>query len=262
LAEQWYAAGTQDPALGIRLKDIRASLYGSQQHYGVAVELLEEVYRGRKGLADRNGAARALVGKGVFTAYLGRLDEAFHLFDEALDLLGSSQESELREAILHNKIHFLTDACRFDEALNLLMRHRSDLWEWGGNVSRYKLLDVEGRIQAGLGHLDLAESLFRQSKEGFRSSRIIGHEALAGLHLSTVVLRQDRSRYSEAVALAVEALNAFTQLHVQPQVEEALFVLVDAIQQGLVTATLLESVADFIRKADYNRRARYQPRFE
>jgi hypothetical protein len=45
-------------------------------------------------------------------------------------------------------------------------------------------------------------------------------------------------------------------------VEEALNVLLDAIQEGLVTAPLLQSVADFVRRAEHDRRAKYQPRFE
>lgn len=77
-----------------------------------------------------------------------------------------------------------------------------------------------------------------------------------------VILRQSQSRYPEAVTLAVEALQTFTQLRVQPQVEEALNILVDSIQARLVTAVLLESVADFVRRAEHDRRMRYHPRFE
>lgn len=129
-------------------------------------------------------------------------------------------------------------------------------------MSRCRLLDIEGRIHAGLGHLDLAESFFRQSKEGFKENGVHGHEALAGLHLAAVILRQDHSRYMEAVTLAVESLATFTQLRVKPQVIEALTVLAHAIKDSLLTATLLQSIADFVRKAEHDRRARYQPRFE
>ncbi|HEY2739257.1 MAG TPA: hypothetical protein VGK45_12700 [Thermoanaerobaculia bacterium] len=64
------------------------------------------------------------------------------------------------------------------------------------------------------------------------------------------------------MTLAVESLATFTQLQVKPQVIEALTVLAHAIKDSIVTATLLQSVADFVRKAEHDRRARYQPRFE
>ncbi len=260
-AEQWFAAGTQCDLLWLRLQDVRASLYGAQQHYQSAIDLLDEVFKGRLQLGDHAGAARALVGKGVFTAYRGLTKDAFAYFDDALELIGH-REPNLTETILHNKILFMVDAGLFGQAFELLETHRSSLWRERGRMGRYRLLDIEGLIHAGLGHLELAESFFRQSKEGFRQTGVHGHEALAGLHLATVILRQDPNRYMEAVTLAVESLATFTQLRVKPQVIEALTVLAHAIKDSIVTATLLQSVADFVRKAEHDRRARYQPRFE
>lgn len=260
LAERWYAAGTQDDALGFRLKEIRASLYGSQEHYEAAIELLEEVFRSRRALGDRRGAARTLHKKGLFTAYAGRLEEAFDLFDRSLELIDPEQEPELRASTLHNKILFMVDAGRAEEAARLLSQNRYGLAR--GRLGRLKLLGVEARIHAGLGHFDAAEHVLRQVTQELSAAGMQGHEALATLDLATVVLRQGRNRHSEAVNLTVEALKAFTQLQVRPQVEEALNVLLDAIRQELVTATLLQSVTDFVRKAEHDRRSRYQPRFE
>jgi tetratricopeptide (TPR) repeat protein len=260
LAERWYAAGTQDTALGLRLKDVRASLYASQEHYEDAIELLEEVFQGRLKLGDLRGAAKALVGKGLFTNYAGRSEEAFGLFDRSLELIDPDREPELRASTLHNKILAMVDAGRPEEALRFLDENRHELAL--GRINHVRLLGVEARISASRGCFKTAEHLLRRATQEFVAVDMPGHEALATLDLANVVLRQDRSRYSEAVTLATAALRIFSQLKVRPQVEEALNILLDAIQEGLVTATLLESVADFIRKADYNRRARYQPRFE
>jgi hypothetical protein len=163
----------------------------------------------------------------------------------------------------HNSIDFMVDAGRYAEALEILLAHRRDLLVLDGRVNRWKLLGVEGRVYGGLGQLDLAESLFREARKGCleaAGAKKVG--ALATLELATVVLRQSRLRYPEAVTLAVEALQIFTEFQVKPQIVEALNVLADAIQQGLVTATFLQSVADFVRKAEYDRRARFEPRFE
>lgn len=108
----------------------------------------------------------------------------------------------------------------------------------------------------------LAESLLREAREGFLKVGEQQPAALATLYLATTILRQSRARHPEAITLAIEALQIFTQLQVKPQVIEALTVLTQAIQQGLVTATLLQTVADFIHKAEHDQRARFQPRFE
>jgi tetratricopeptide (TPR) repeat protein len=262
LAERWYAYGNQDPALGLRLKDIRASLYGAQQHYDAAIELLEGVFQGRLKLGDRRGSARVLVKKGIFTAYTGRLESALSSFDQAVDLLDPYREPELRASALHNKILFLVEAGRFQEAWAIRNASSEELVPALGRLGRTKLLGVDARMHAGLGNLDIAELLLKEAKGDLAELGLRGHEALAALDLATVVLRQDRSRYTEAVTLAVEALKAFSELRIKPQVEEALNVLLDAIQQGLVTAPLLQSVADFVRQAEHDRRAKYQPRFE
>ena len=262
LAERWYAYGNQDPALGLRLKDIRASLYGDQQHYEAAIELLEEVCQGRLTLGDSRGSARALTKKGIFTAYTGRLEVALGFFDQVLDLLGPDREPELRVSALHNKILFLIEAGRFQEAWAVWNASGEGLLPVLGRLAHAKLLGVQARMHAGLGNLDIAEFLLQEAKRDLAELGLRGHEALAALDLATIVLRQSRSRYNEAVTLAVESLKAFSELRIKPQVEEALNVLLDAIQQGLVTAPLLQSVADFVRRAEYDRRAKYQPRFE
>jgi len=81
-----------------------------------------------------------------------------------------------------------------------------------------------------------------------------------GLDLAAVVMRQGRHR--EGLLYAAEALQEFTRLKLEDQVAEALLVLAEAITQRLVTATLVQSVADFVRKAEHDPQARYEPRFE
>ena len=262
MAEQWFMAGTQCVALWLRLQDVRASLYGAQQHYQDAICLLEEVFEGRLRLGDHAGAARALIGKAVFTGYSGNFEGELLLLDQGSALLESRHDSKIQSLLHHNKLYVLVELGRYLEAFAHLDQHRLLLGNASGRLDRVKLLGLEARIHTGLGHFDLAEALLQEAKLGLAELEVRGHEALAGLDLATVILRQDRSRYMEAVTLAVESLATFTQLQVKPQVIEALTVLAHAIKDSLVTATLLQSVADFVRKAEHDRRARYQPRFE
>jgi hypothetical protein len=153
----------------------------------------------------------------------------------------------------------MVDAGRSKEASRLLEQNRPLLT---GRMDRVKVLGVEARIHASLGAFELAEPILREAKQGFSQVGMRAHEAVATLDLAAVVLRQGPNRYPEAITLAMASLKIFSELQILPQVKEALSVLMDAIQQDLVTAALLQSVTDFIRLADRDRRARYQPRFE
>lgn len=262
LADRSYQAGTGDLVLGLRLKDVRASLYGAQEHYAAAMDLAGEVARERLRIGDRQGAATALVQKAVYTGYAGELEEELRLLEEAGALAEGKQGPALDALLLRNKLYVLVELERAGEAFSLLEQNRSSLWKWSGRMDRCRLLDIEGRIHAALGRLELAELLLAEGKQGFKEAGVAGHEALLGLNLASVILGRDRNRYGEAAALAVEALETFSKLGVQPQVEDALLVLSDALREGLVSATLLQSVADFVRRAEHDRKARYQPRFE
>jgi len=259
-ADAMVAAGTHGAELGLRLKDVRASLLGARESFSAACALFSEVYTGRLALGDRQGAASALLGKGFYTGLAGETAEAFRLFDAALVLAEAEREPHLQVIALHNKLLFLVDIGRLAEADELLSRHRAWLWEHGGPVDRAKLLGIEGRIHAHLGHAERAEAAFGETKRAFAAAGMAGHEALITLDLASVVMRQGRSL--QASELALEALQVFARLKLRDHAREALLVLAEALQDGLLTAALLDSVAEFLRRAEHDRKARYQPRFD
>ena len=86
-----------------------------------------------------------------------------------------------------------------------------------------------------------------------------GHEALITIDLASAVMCQGRS--AEASELALEALQVFARLKLRDRAREALVVLAEALEAGLLTAALLDSVAEFLRRAEHDRQARFQPRF-
>jgi tetratricopeptide (TPR) repeat protein len=259
-ADEVYATGTRSAELGLRLQDVRASLLGVRELFPEACALFAEVHRGQLALGDRHGAARALLGQGFYTGLAGETAEAFRLFDEALALIDESCEPHLRVIALHNKLLFLVNAGRLAEALGFLARHRDWLWEAGGPVDRTKLQGIEGRIHSGLGHAKVAEAAFRKTRQGFAAAGMAGHEALITLDLASAVMRQGHT--GEATDLATEALQVFDRLKIGDRVSEALHLLAEALRAGLLTAGLLESVAEFVRRAEHDRKARYQPRFD
>lgn len=259
-ADEVYAEGSLSAEVGLRLQDVRASLLGARERFPEACALCQTVQRGYLALGDRHGAARALLSRGFYTGLGGDTEEAFRLFNEALSLIDENRAPELRVIALHNKLLFLVDAGRLSEALGFLARHRDWLWDAGGPVERTKLMGIEGRIHAGLGHVKVAEAVFHETRRGFAAAGMAGHEALITLDLASAIMRQGRPY--EATDLAREALHVFDRMKIPSRVAEALHLLREAVGAGLLTPRLLESVAEFVRHAEHDSKARYLPRFE
>lgn len=258
-AEGFFAVGTGNPELSLRLKEIRASILGARCFYTEALALLDDVYRGRRALGDRPAALRTLIKRAVFCGNAGCYETELTLLDEAARLAHDLGEEQLGIQIVHNRIYALIELNRGEEAHLLLQDHQA--LGTLGRVDRIRLKGLEGRIHAKLGRMRLAEQAFREAKSGFAEAGLRAHEALLSLDLATVILRQGQDRYMEAVTLAAEAVRVFSQLDIRDHVVESLLVLSDAINQGLVTAELLQSIADFVRQAEHDRRTRYVPRF-
>lgn len=257
-AFHYFEMGTGDADAELRLLDLKASLRGSQHRYAEAVELLEIVHDRKIASGDRHGSGRALIKKGIYVGRGGAPVEALALLEEGSALLDPQKEPELERLALHNRLYFLVDCKRLDEALALLEWHRSLLMS-GGRFDECKLVRNEGLIYAALGRWELAERAFRTAKEGFTSLKVMGHAALMALDLSTVLMRQGKA--SEAITHAYEAIRVFSELDVRDEQAEALLALAEALRADLVTAGLLEAVTEFLRRSEHDPKARFEVRF-
>lgn len=257
-AFQLAALGTGSLRLWLRLKDLRASLLSTQHRYAEAIESLEEVQALNHLLGDQHGVGRALISKGLYTGYAGHPEEALRLLDEGRRMIDPAREPDLERFALQNGALVLVQLGRFQEAAAFIERNASTLRS-GGRLELYRLRGIEGLIFGGLGLLDLAEQSFRAAKDGFTEIGVRGHAALASLELATIVMRQGRT--GEATDLAAHALQVFTTLQIRDEQLEALCILAEALQSDLLTAGLLESVVEFLRRSEHDPKARYSPRF-
>lgn len=257
-AEGFFAAGTGSPEIGLRLKEVRASLLGARCVYTEALALLDEIYRGRLALGDRHAALGTLIQRAVFSGYDGCYETELTLLEEAAGLARDLGEDQLGPQITQRRIDALIELNRSAEALLLLQDPQ--MLDAQPRVDRIRLKGLEGRIHAQLGRWRLAEQAFREARNGFAEIGLRTHEALLSLDLATVILRQGQDRAREAVALAVEAVQAFSKLDLRDGVIESLMVLSEAVRQGLVTTELLQSIADSVRHAEHGGRTRSMPR--
>ncbi|HEX4960483.1 MAG TPA: hypothetical protein VF173_06570 [Thermoanaerobaculia bacterium] len=258
LAFQLAALGTGNPVLELRLQDLKASLLGTRHRYAEAIKVLDRIHAAQLSQGDRHGAGRALITKGIYVGLTGDSESALTLLEQGSAMLDSGREPELVRQALHNRLEFTVRAERFEAAVDLLEAHLG-LLASGGRLDRCKLLGLKGLICIGLGASERAEQYFRVAKRGFLELQVYGHAALMSLDLATVLLRQGKA--SEARQSATEALQVFTQLSLSDTQLEALLVLKNALSAELLSVGLLQGLADFLRRAEHDPAARYEPRF-
>ncbi|HYG65508.1 MAG TPA: hypothetical protein VEL74_23200, partial [Thermoanaerobaculia bacterium] len=85
------------------------------------------------------------------------------------------------------------------------------------------------------------------------------HAAMASLDLAVILMHRNAS--DEACLLADEAFGVFRGLKINDAQVEALLVLREVLEQRIVTAGFLQSLVDFLRRAEHDPYARYEPRF-
>lgn len=258
-AAAWQRVGTGDPLIALRLADLWASLLGTRHRYNEALAVLRQVHSLSVRLGDRHREGRALLSKALYTGYMGKPLEAIGLIDEGLRKVDFHREPDLKASSLRNRLLFMVDGGLFQEALELMERDRGQFLGDGGRLDQAKLVWIEGRLHGALGRLDRAEETLRDVIAVFQGERIQAHAAMASLDLAVILMH--RNATDEACRLADDAFAVFRSLKLNDAQAEALIVLREALEQRIVTAGFLKSLVEFLRRAEHDPYARYEPRF-
>jgi hypothetical protein len=257
-AAECWKEGSKDLRVRVRLMDVRASLLAAQHCTDQAVDLLNEVFEEYSALGDRHSAGRALVSRGFFVGYGGCPELAVRLLDQALGLLDAEREPDLVSMAVHNRLWFLVDCGRCRQARADLWRQRCWLEEYRslGQLPKIRVAYLEGRINAGMGELNRAERALRSAIHGLAGEEVRMLRGVVSLDLAAVWMRQ--GRLDEACASAAATAASLLALGVPRQAQKALSLLRNAIEEGAATATLLQSVVDFLRRVEHAPQARFE----
>lgn len=249
--------GSGDPLLTARLMDLHASLYRARHKFSLARELLLVVHKIYLQLGQRHHSGRALISMGVYTGYSGEPEKALRLLQRGLRLVDESFDPEIAFIAVHNQLWFTADCGRFEEAQRLVFLNR---WRYAdaAKLNRIKLRWLEGRIDAGLGRHERAINVFRGVGKDFEEAGQIFPAALASLDMALSLLH--RGEADEARDTALEAVETFRRLAVEREMLIALRLLQQAFTLGLVKNTLLEDVIGFLRRAEHDPEAKFEPR--
>jgi hypothetical protein len=256
-AVRLYELGTGDKLLGIHLVDLQASLAADRRQFRLACQALTLVHEFHRHHGDAHFSGRALISKGLYTGYAGEPEEAIHLLQEGLGLLEENREPGLEFAAVHNQLMFLIDCGRFLEARKLLFRNRARLDQAGGRLNEIRVTWIEGRIATGLGDLTGAERALDAVRDGFDAAGRGYDAALATLDLVSVLLAQRRAE--EAESRVREAARTFAALRIEREALGAILMLRKAFEMKMATVALVEEVASFIRRSEYDPAARFEP---
>lgn len=254
-----WTAGTLDETLLARYLDLRASLYRARRELNSAQAALGVACSIYLRYGQRHLAGRAMIGHAIHTGLAGEPEAALQLISNGLFLIEEHREPDLVIAAVHNQIHFLIDCESYDEARKLLFLNRGRFLRatGAGHISALKMRWLEGRIDAGRGQLARAEEVLREVRDGFEAVGLGYNAALVTLELAAVTLRQGRA--PEASTLVVAAAEAFTALRIHREMLMAVLYLRETVLQGIAEVPLLEKVSAFLRRAEHDVSARFEP---
>lgn len=253
-----WTAGTLDETLFARYLDMRASLHRARRELGAAQAALAVALSIYLRYGQMHLAGRTLMSQSLFASVAAEPEMALRLVTEGLSLLEENLDPELFTTGIQNQIGFLVDCGQYDEARKLLFLNRGRFQKAEGRVPALKLRWLEARIDRGRGQLARAEETFREVREGLEAVGIGYDAALVTLELAALVLRQGRA--TEASGLVIGAVEAFTALRIRRETLMAVLYLKETFVCGAAEVPLLEEVTAFLRRAEQDASARFEPR--
>lgn len=256
-ALECYLRGTNDELLLARVLDLQSSLYRAERDFPTARTALSLVYDIYRRHGQRHLAGRALTKIGILTGNSGEPEEACRLIRRGLLAVDEREEADLVFTAIHNLIWFAVDCDRFEEAERDLFLNRRRYREAGGRLNQLKLRWLEARIDAGRGRIARAAETFREVAEGFEEASLGYQAALASLYLAEALLRQEE--VEEARQVALQAAETFQSLKIHREAMAAVLFLRRCFRRRQATAAVVKSVITFLRRAEHDPTARFQP---
>lgn len=255
-AEDLLLEGTGDPLEEAHLLSLRASLATSLGDYEGALALLDPALELYLELGERRLAAQVLVQKCGAAGYLDPAEGA-ELARRAEELLRDSPECRLVSMARHNRVVWLVESGRAEEARELLEASRQLFRRFDGSWTRVHLTWTEARLDLALGEVEEAEArletLLGELLE--RDHRL--DAALCALDLAACRLAAGRAR--EAAELAGAMAEHLRAWGAHPRAREAWALLHQSLCLEKATEGLIQELGAYLRRAWKNPRLAFRP---
>lgn len=254
-AEAHLSKGTGDTVERAILLDLKASLARDQRRFDDALRLLRRAVSIFLQYGHRHRAGRSLLNMENVHHHMGNPEAAIPLLYQSIELIDSEREPRLLLCARNNLIDDLAEAGRFGEAQILYRQSRSLYRDFTDAWTQNRRKWVKGKIVHGLGQLQQAESLFLAAREGFVSEGIPYDTALVSLELATLYAEQERT--ADLKRLAEEMFPIFSSLKIHREALAALTFLQRAAQAEKASLQVVNQVAVYLRRAQYNPNLRF-----
>jgi tetratricopeptide (TPR) repeat protein len=248
--------GTGDAMERAMLLDLKASLLTKQRRFSKALGLLHRSVAIFLELGEKHRAGQSLVKISSVYSIAGEPEQAICVLYRALPLIDPAREPRLLLIARHNLIDDLIETGQFMEAQKMLVKARP-LYQrfpqpWFQNPRKWH----EGKIARGLGRVDRAETLLLAARDGFLLSGAAYDTALVSFDLASLYAEQ--GRMAELKRLAEEMVPVFSSRQIHREALAALDYWRQAVESEGVGATVIASIAAFLKKAQHNPELRFQ----
>jgi tetratricopeptide (TPR) repeat protein len=256
VAREHLERGSGDPAERCRLLVLQAALYGDLKRFDEAFALLDRVIT----LAERSGEdhlrGSALIRKARLAQRRDDPETAVALLREGVALIDPDQDPRQVLVAGHNLVHLLVDTGRYREALGRLDETRALHLQLGGRLDFVRFRWLEAKVYDGLGWLDRAAGLYQEVRQSFIEEGLAYDMALVSLDLAAVYSQEQKN--AEVRRLAEEMLPVFGSQMAHQEAIAALLFFRDAARNDTATVSLIQEVADYLRRSRANPTLRFR----
>lgn len=230
------------------LDALEASLRRDERNFPEALALLECAATNAVGKRLR---VQVAISRAKLVHETGDLGRAALILEEIPEEDLPAGDDKLVLCIRHNRMDYLSKLDRFEEAQALLPTVRMLSRRAGGELDRVRLLWTEGRIDAGLGHVEQGLEKLTRARGHFSSQSMDYDTALVSLEMAVLYAKEGRA--GEVKTLARYMVPIFQSKKVHREAIAALVLFRQVAEREAATEELVRSVLRFLR------RARYQP---
>jgi tetratricopeptide (TPR) repeat protein len=175
---------------------------------------------------------------------LARAEETVHI---ALGKLSLRAEPHFYLCARHNLALYTAEAGRYDDALRLLAEDAEADAQYGNDWLSLRRSWLQGKIEAGRGNIELAERLFRETRDGFLARGVGYDAAMVSLDLALLYLKDNRT--ADVKRIAEEMLPIFEAQDVHREAVSALILFQDAARREALTIASVRKLAAYLRDA-------------
>jgi len=237
-----------------RLLDLEASLHIDLRQLPEALRLLDEAAQA----APQTGPIRARLLCKLSNALeqMGDSQGSIAALREGMAQIDRDAEPRLLCMLLFNFMESLCAVGRAAEAERMLPELRRLQTQVGSGLNQLRLRWLEGKIDAGLGHLDAAIAALSSVRAAFADEDIRYDEALAGMELAGLYLEQGRT--ADVKRLVREMEPVFRAKSVHEEAQKALRLFRRAVELETVTVELVRRIVVYLRRAQNDPKLRFE----